>query len=144
MLNLLRNVSQKIVKPQLSSNPLNKSIDKTVTRHSSILCKTHNSANPDRLQWNQPPLHRIQLPHLRSSSYSTDSEKPNEDAGDGKGEKVQRTLPKLVNQKIDCGPPFFAFIKNRLKTMQIRQSLDPEFKLDEFVEGSKKAVEVMS
>lgn len=142
MLNLFRNVSQKIVKQQFSLNALNQSIDKTVTRHSSILCKVHKSVNQDQLEWNQLPLRRTQLPSVRSSRYSTDSKKPNENADDGNGEKVQRTLPKLINEKIVCGPPIFAFFKNRLKTMQIRQSLDSEFRLDEFVEGSKKAIEV--
>lgn len=124
MLSLFRNVGQKIVKNQY----LLKSMIDTRAIHTQL-----NVSNSSRNQ--------LQLPYLCGRFYSTDSEKPQNE--DETAPKVKRTVPKIVNDEIQIGAPFFGFITNRLKAIQIRNSLDPEFNLNEFVEGSKKAAEVI-
>lgn len=141
MLNLFRNVNQRIVKNQFLLNQIIKSIDKTVTRQSSILCRTHEKGNSSHLSWKQQLLQRTQLPHLHFGFYSTDSENP--PPNENEGEKIERILPRIVEGKIEVGPSLFTFIKTRIKAFQIRSSLDSEFNLMEFLDGSKKAVEVI-
>lgn len=54
---------------------------------------------------------------------------------------AERKLPKLSDEPLEMGPGFFAIFKCFFKAAQIRK-WDSEFSLDDFVTGSKKAVEV--
>lgn len=128
MINLVPNISGQLVRNPFLVKSAIRSVKSTAWRPFSSL------SNIPKHKWNQ----LRQIPStvcLRCSFYSTDP--PNDD-----GPKVDRMLPKLINDKIVVGPPFFSFFKITFKSLKIRNTFDPDFTLDEFVEGSKKAVEV--
>lgn len=136
MLNsLVRNVGQRFARNQSLVKHMNDTINCTASRHFKSLSNTNkplNQSHQNHQQWSQ-----IQSPNLHCNFYSTDP--PNEDEPSA---KVDRKFPKLNNDKIAVSPPFFAFFKFTWKALQIRNLYDADFSLNEFVEGSKKAVEV--
>lgn len=130
MLNLVPNLSGKLVRNQFLVKSIIESVRSTAYRSFSSL------SNTQKYKWNQLKLKQIPFAVcLRCSFYST--EPPNEDEP-----KLERMLPKLINDKTVVGPPFFSFFKIQFKSMKIRNTFDADFTVDEFVEGSKKAVEV--
>lgn len=133
MLNLVPNISGKLVRNPFLVKSAIGSVKSTTWRPFSLL------SNTQKHKWNQLQLRQIpSAVCLRCSFYSTDP--PNDD----NEPKVDRMLPKLINDKIVVGPPFFSFFKITFKSMKIRNTFDSDFTLDEFVDGSKKAVEVYS
>lgn len=78
------------------------------------------------------------LSHLHSRCYSTDS------SDDPPGQQIPNTdrkIPKMSNELLHFGAPPFSFLILNFKAFKIRK-YDADFALSEFVEGSKKAVEV--
>lgn len=91
------------------------------------------------LKHHQTSQQLMRLPCIRCSFYSTDSEKSSEKDDDNES---RRRLPIFSDEPLKRKAPFLSFIPITLKSMKIRNSLDSEFALDEFVEGSTKAVQV--
>ncbi|XP_055319516.1 uncharacterized protein LOC129577078 [Sitodiplosis mosellana] len=141
MLKLVRNVSQRFARNQVLVKPTVGTIKCTVSRQYRSLSKANKQMDQHKQKQPQQQQQRCQIPslYLRCNFYSTDP--PNEDEP---SERVERMLPKLNNDKIVVSPPFFGFIIFPWKALQIRRSYDSDFSLDEFVEGSKKAVEIVS
>lgn len=131
----VQNVSRRFIKNLFRVKPTIESVNNPASRQFSSLSKTNNQVNQHK--WNQQTaLRQIPSVYLRCCFYSTDP--PNEDAP-----REGRMLPKLVNDKIVVSPPFFSFFTFTFRALKIRNTLDAEFSLDDFIEGSKKAVEVI-
>lgn len=139
MLNRARNVGQRLINGQLALRSGIGSINGTASRHSSALSNTNRYQNDSfNRRTNQTAKQLTPSSNLWSSFYSTNSEQPpNEEKS-----KYQRSLPRLSDAPLQISAPFLSFIPINLKAWQIRSSLDPEFSLSEFVEGSRRAVEV--
>lgn len=131
----VRNVSQRFIRNLFRVKPTIESANSSASRQFSLLLKTNSQPNQHKL--NQSLLPQIPTVYLRCSFYSTDP--PNDDAPPREG----RMLPKLVKDKIIVSPPFFSFFTFTFRALKIRNTLDADFSLDDFIEGSKKAVEVI-
>lgn len=131
---LVRNVSQRFARNPSLVRRTNETINRTASRQLKSLSNTNKPVNQGKQnrQWSQ-----IQSTNLGCNFYSTEPTDEDEPSA-----TVRRKLPKLNNDKIAIGPPFFAFFKFTWKALQIRNTYDADFSLNEFVEGSKKAVEV--
>lgn len=77
--------------------------------------------------------------YLHYRCYSTDNDDPPEQ----QIPNTQRKIPKMSDTQIEFAASPFSFIVLNFKAFKIRK-YDPEFSINEFVEGSKKAVEVCS
>lgn len=77
------------------------------------------------------------LSYLQFRCYSIDSDDPpKQQIAD-----TERKIPKMSNEQLHIGAPFFSFLVLNFKALKIRR-YDADFSINEFVEGSKKAVEV--
>lgn len=140
MLNQARNVSRKFSNSHFA--PLRLSIGSSngfFTRRSSTLSNTNRYRPIQTITTlNQPSKQQIPPSCIRGNFYSTNSDQP---PNDGE-KKYERALPKLSDAPLQVVAPFLSFIPINLKAWKIRSTLDSEFSLAEFVEGSVKAVEV--
>lgn len=135
MLSIVRTESRRFVGNQLRVKPIIQSVNSATSRQFSLLSQTHTQVN--QCKWKQSQLRQIPFVYLRYRFYSTDGPDENRPTGG-------RSLPKLVNDKIVVSPPLFSWFKHTFKILKIRNSLDAEFSIDDFIEGSKTAVEVLS
>lgn len=126
MQNFVRNVSKK-----LARNPfLLQSINEISHRNASVHLNSHKLAGIQRPQ-------QLSSSCLHSRCYSIQSD----DSPPQNPTNAERKLPKLSNEPLLFGAPFFSFLTSNFKAMKIRK-YDRDFSIQEFVEGSKKAVEV--
>lgn len=134
MLNQVQNVSQRFVTNRLF---VGSTIKLIARRTFSSLSPIHRQLNRPKTTWIQCQLTPKQSSDLRCCFYSTENEQPPDESKPKEG-----PTPKLTNEKIVVSPPFFSFFNVTFKAMKISNSFDSEFSLDDFIEGSKKAVEV--
>lgn len=136
MQNFYRNVGHRFMGNQFQLNLLIRSIDKTVPRYSSTLSTYQGPANQRKLLSSPLQQKREQLTSLIISFYSTNSEKQSND-------EEPQSFSKLFDDPIKTRAAFFSFFSLTLKTTKIRNSYDRDFNINEFVEGTKQAVEVI-
>lgn len=128
MQNLFRNVSKRFVWTKFEVE----SVNNLRVRSVSTLSKTSTQINIHNTSWVQRSKRTLSpCLYLRCMYYSTEQNDTS----------AERKLPKLSDEPLEMGPGFFSIFKCIFKTTQIRQ-WDSEFSLDDFVTGSKKAVEV--
>lgn len=75
--------------------------------------------------------------YLHFRCYSIDSDDPTEQ----EIPNVERKIPKMSDTLLHFSAPPFSFLVSNFKAWKIRK-YDADFSISEFVEGSKKAVEV--
>lgn len=125
MLILIRNTGIRLTRIPFPSKLLVQSSSVAVSRHLSSLPHQNGLNHPQRKVRNQL------ISTYRSYSSENDS-------------KSGSSIPRLTKNQIKFVPPAFSFIRWNFAAWKIRSSLDPEFTLSEFVEGSKQAVQVIS
>lgn len=125
MQNLIRNASKRFVE----NNRLLKSASNITTRDASMHIKAYHSS---RIQGEQ----QLSSLCLHSRCYSTNSEEPPPNRTN-----VERKIPKISDEPIVMAASLFSFITLNLKALKVKQ-YDREFSIPEFIEGSKKAIEV--
>lgn len=131
MLRQIQKVGPKFTKNILKSS--NGTISSVGLRHSS------QKIAYGVLKCHQTSQQLMRLPCIRCNFYSTDSEKSSKTDDDNES---RRRIPIFSDVPLKRKAPFLSFIPITLKSMKIRNSLDSEFALDEFVEGSTQAVQV--
>ncbi|XP_031640730.1 uncharacterized protein LOC116352348 [Contarinia nasturtii] len=136
MLNRIRNGSQRIIRNQYSLKPLVELVNADASQPFSSLSNTKQPVNQSRLPCSQWQKHSQGLPSC--SFYSTDNERQSEN------ENVKRALPKLSDEPIIATPGLFSFFSVTFNAIKVRNQLDGEFSLDDFIDGSKRAVAVIS
>lgn len=140
MQKFLRNVSGRTVWNRIQLVSVAESADKIVSRKSSTLSYVQQPVLRYKFSWNHTRIQPAQLPNLHSSFYSTDSDKPPNN--DESGSTNQPPWSKLFDQDMQSSPPPLSFFTVSLNAWKIRNALDREFNLNEFVDGTKQAVEV--
>lgn len=133
---MLRRIGiQRIIRKQLTSlTPIVQFVNCNASRPFSILSKQPvNQYKLSCCNWQKHP-HTLSACHF----YSTDNEHQSQNDEKSK----QALLPKLLDKAIDVAPPFLSFFAVTFKAIKLKNQLDNEFSLDDFIDGSKKAVEV--
>lgn len=140
MLKIYRNGINRSIAAQLFSS------SKPVNTCSFIRSASTTQISTQKWPWaqrqQQPPSLAPQmkpsLSHLQCRCYSfgRSDGPPEQQVPDS-----MRKIPKMSNEQIHFSAPPFSFIVLNLKAFKIRK-YDADFAINEFVEGSKKAVEV--
>lgn len=128
MQNLVRNASKKFV----GNHRLLKSARNITISDASMHI---NADHLSRIQGEQ----QLSSLCLHSRCYSTNSEEP----PPPNQTNVERKIPKISDEPVVMAASLFSFITHNLKALKVKQ-YDREFSISEFLEGSKKAIEVSS
>lgn len=131
MQTIFRSVIQQTIAKQFPLRIVNRCI--IITR------STSSQISSQKWPWTQRTTQSIKpvSSYLQIRCYSIDNDDPPEQ----QIPNTDRKIPKLCDTQIHFSAPPFSFLFLNFKAWKIRR-YDADFSLSEFVEGSKKAVEV--
>lgn len=140
VVSLLKNVNKHFLKQNVSIELLNSSMNsltiRGLTTNSFLLGKRRKLDD----SYKKTVLKSIASPaHNVCRYYSNEND---QDSSNDKDSVHKRHLPRISNVRISLAPPPFSFLSRFFTVWQIRSKYDADFELQQFIDGSKKAVEV--